>query len=542
MKLFDRVALLGAGAFLALLTACGGGGGGGDAVQQPPPPPPAPLRVLSASSVQGVNHNFDTVRLTFDAAVDASAIGPNSVQMRVGDKVVPVEVSVADAVMTVTAVRSLHSRTTYSLTVKAGLRSRSGGTLASDYTHAFTTPRIVFDARFIVPAEDVMAGAGLSMIAAGDMDGDGRMDLVVLGRAEFDQYNAGFTLRIYRQDDQGQFTLAQRIDQPYGFNESWDRFALLVIDLDHDGVPEIVVPEHTLAVMVDLDEADTWGGLRIFARGADGRFALSTMLRTPFAQRVHVVDVDGDGFDDLIGTVDQHYAYGDARGQQAFLSSPTGLQPAPPVMNAWHAGFVVAADDFNRDGHMDLLALRYKQDSQAETGLLVGDGRGGFSYDADGSAALQFETPYLFEFLASKSWAPTADVNGDGWPDFPTLDYLSNGDGSYSSSAPLPRYENLLPGLVDWDRDGQLDLASMFFVFQGPGAVPHYLAISFGQPDWNNTQVPPEDLVADFLRGWLSIPEQTGMLATDMDGDGYPDAVLVYPEIGIMLVRQLPEE
>lgn len=158
---------------------------------------------------------------------------------------------------------------------------------------------------------------------------------------------------------------------------------------------------------------------------------------------VAVADMNGDGFPDIIAPPERSPGaqlpaifLGDGKGHWKIWSTvvwPYGIQYGN-----------VAAGDFNKDGHMDLVFGVHL------TGVRVflGDGKGHFTDDSTGVATGTFPTRRVM----------VADLDGDGWPDILAV-----------SEGPTPNSEVNIPARVvaflnrkhgtEWQRVDLVDLS-----------------------------------------------------------------------------------
>ena len=256
-----------------------------------------------------------------------------------------------------------------------------------------------------------------SGVACGDIDGDGDIDL----------YLANFIAsgnappQIYLNDGQGHFTVGDssrlpvmlQATNPWQFVNSSARF----IDVNNDGRLDLF-----------LGAADSWDNQPhdlLLLNDGHGYFTVApdNALPTRYGGRdwgtvsSRVVDLDGDGWPDVINTVNApNYSEG---AIQILLNNHDGtfrdatdliLQPAWQRNGSLYSdpGGVVYVDpvfaaDFNGDGLIDLLVTGVNQPSR----LFLNSGRAG------GGRLVE-----VTELLPDSADAfAVADLNGDGSPD-----------------------------------------------------------------------------------------------------------------------------
>jgi hypothetical protein len=358
-------------------------------------------------------------------------------------------------------------------------------------------------------------GAGPRKVATGDLDGDGRADLVVaLGEG-------ALPVIVLRGDGAGGFQPSQSFAGPYGPE------ALQLADLDGDGRPEVLLTSYDgLSVLPNLGGGDL------------GAAVLYPPVGTYPPGALAVADLDGDGALDMAGAVwadsllELRRGLGDgtfeARSSVACCTNPSGL----------------AAGDLNADGHPDLVAI-CPAGADYEVQVLLGDGAFGFSPAGTYPGGTVPVSPLL------------ADLDGDldldlalaheAMPNYddPSRLGLYRNDGLGGFGAPELLSTGSTPRAllaVDLDADGDLDLVAgdtvgdSVSVHLNEGAGGFTRSVSF------ETGVRPVglaalDLDADGALDLVSLddpfPDPNGALTllarvppreADEDGDGVPDA------------------
>ena len=374
------------------------------------------------------------------------------------------------------------------------------------------------DGAGVYSRRDLLAGRTASDLSIGDVDGDGRSDLVVLDTAD---------VRVFFGGDDGSFTPADSIPV------STNAFALAVGDLDGDGDGDVAVTDRRAdEVRLLINEG------REFVPG--GSFAVGD-----FPVTIEAIDLDDDGLPELV-TADRTSAtitilvnqgggifaprpaldVGDARplalvGADLDLDGDVDLaviaQGSVVFFHRTDGGdytragqFIfegrpasLGATDLNDDGMIDLYAPISNNGTIA---LLMNDGAGGFvapnvlaletppretvagDVDGDGDVDLvvaETSTGHLGFFLNNESSAiafaaatvivgtrphsaTTGDVDGDGLVDVITADgsdmtvtnLLSDGTGRLVRSRQV-NFNTYINSITagDWDDDGDLDIA-----------------------------------------------------------------------------------
>ncbi|WP_205289359.1 VCBS repeat-containing protein [Lysobacter sp. TY2-98] len=308
---------------------------------------------------------------------------------------------------------------------------------------------------YFMAAPEFMAdpvAAGASAIAVGDISADGRDDLVFLSRHET-QNPADGQMEIYAayQRADGRLDGAVKIGQS-GNNLSYQ---LLVADLDHDGIGDIVTATAT--------------GLLLLRSNGDGTFRASSAYVGELAELV-VTDVDRDGHPDVLvdsSNTEATVVYGDGHGGIARVSTlqlPSSAERAVGDVTGDGLDDIVLATIYNRpmqeiqvyralpSGGYAQPTFFYRPMDANQTGSLAigdfnGDGRGDLALDeARDGASLQI--------------------------------YLQDGQGTLQPAYPMDRQRGSGALLAaDLDRNGRTDLA---LAHNGWGYVGYYLQTSTG--------------------------------------------------------------
>jgi len=515
----------------AILAIAGcGGSGGGSSVQ-------ADLAVAStlpANGAEAVDPSV-AIQVSFNTPVSSVGVAPGNVRLTSFNQPVAINLSFRGVgnTLVVTPASPLRRNTPYVLTIQSGATSDSGGVLRRDVSIGFTTDAVGFEVRQLAPPLPHVF-TGPDKVAAADLDGDGRPDLVTLTGLPPSSPGTlpptGYALNIFMQAPNGQFVQSQEIDSIVGSPIFLEQFAgVALMDVDGDGLPEIVVPEYKVGDAVT-------SGLRIFKRDLAGQFHAVAFMSTSYTKTLTVADVNGDGRPDLIGT-DQLPS---ASGLQVFINTGSGLTAMQSVSLPLNSGdFELAVADVGGDGQRDIV-VNYRDGLTGASHLIA------LTVDGSGAWGVSPALTSLFDGVCAGVLTcrlmRVIDVNGDGRPDFVFLD--ANHAGVVYVKQPGAGYAfafgaNLAARLwfvTDVNADGILDLLVLGLASDSDGFPFYFAAAAFGT---NNSTFR--------LTGThpLSIFEATfdpaSMCVVDLNSDGLPDLVYYTSNLGLGVIRQLKD-
>ena len=361
------------------------------------------------------------------------------------------------------------------------------------------------------------AGAGLlspvhfplstwaQMIAAADVNGDGKTDLAV-GGFNVDTNEVWHSILI--NDGTGNFAA------PVNYRSAPDSrlfsYAVALGDLDNDGDADL------MGGGVYSEGSSDYGALTVRRNNGSGAFGNAEIYRfeigVPSPRKIKIGDLNGDGFPDIIAATPSGRT---TDGYEVLLNNGAGGF-TPKHYEASQQTFDAAAVDIDRDNDLDVLTLA---NSSAALTVHLNPGSG------------VFPVPVRNAVAAFPDAVESADIDNDGDIDIVVNGEVNiasndavvkilknNGDGTFAPAADYSPPRNFADmKLRDINNDGFVDL-----VFAPDGNYPPYhLGTALNNGD--GTFAPT---VVIFLNGCGS----GSIDAADMDGDRDRDIVFVEDE------------
>lgn len=253
-------------------------------------------------------------------------------------------------------------------------------------------------------SQSFATGAGCRKLATGDIDGDGKTDIVVAN-------TSASTVSVLRNTSSGgAITFSPKVD----FATTSDPEGVAVGDLDGDGKPEIAVAGYQAAGLLSVLKNTSVAGNISFNSKID-------YITGTWPWDVSIVDLDGDGKTDLISSNNSPNTVSVFRNTTAGVLD-FAQRVDLPLSSSSPRG--MALNDLNADGKPDIVTANWFVDSKAA--VLKNNSTPG---------TISFTTSTDYTANTGAGSVALADLNADGLTDIVTAN---------SNSSSLSYFQNQL--------------------------------------------------------------------------------------------------
>ncbi len=380
---------------------------------------------------------------------------------------------------------------------------------ATPFITTYTPNKGAINTTDIAAKIDFTTGANPYNIAIGDLDGDGKPDLVVAN------YGSN-TISVFRNTSTGGSITAASFAAKVDFTTGNGPFGIAIGDLDGDGKPDLAVTNGGIgsASLSVFRNTSTAGSITTASFAAKVDFATGT---SPLG--VAIGDLDGDGKPDIVVANGVSYTVSVFRNTSTAGSITTASFAAKVDFATGNRPEDVTIGDLDGDGKPDLVVANAFSNSvsvfrNTSTGSIT---PGSFAAKVDFNTGVN---PYNIAI---------GDLDGDGKPDLVMANSLDNTvsvlrntstTGSITTASFAAKVDFATgsgPGVVaigDLDGDGKLDIA---VANSGNNTVSVFRNTSTG----GSITTASFTAKVDFPTGVGSAPP--GVAIGDLNGDGRPD-------------------
>ncbi len=366
-----------------------------------------------------------------------------------------------------------------------------------------------------VPAGTI--GIDPQCAAAGDFDGDGRIDLAT---ANWGANDVSVLLNPGVGRSRG--TL---LSPPLRYAVGTYPGAVAIGDFNDDGEPDLVVANETCdfsGICISFSNSDTVSVLLNVGDAEFGGQVTYAVGNSPAG--IAVGDWNGDGWPDL--AVANEGALGEGTVGVLLNQRDGGFGPQLTYAVGTYSDAVAAAD-FDGDGKLDLAVVSYDSFDAGTVSLLLGHGDGTFA------------APMPFPVAVAPIAVAVGDFDGDGRLDLAVANgycsltdaglcpgsvsvLLNLGGGSFAPQVAYPTESDSISVAVgDFNGDGKPDLA-----VANEGSATVSVLLNLGDGGFA-PQV-----------AWATGPDPYSVAVGDFNGDGHPDlAVARYDNAVVVLLN-----
>jgi len=359
-------------------------------------------------------------------------------------------------------------------------------------------PPTVFAASF-EPYISYATGSRPEAVAVGDVNGDGKNDVVMTTSAYFDPAN-DYKLFVFLQNSAGQ------LDTPIKYPVSGDPASVAIGDMNNDGKQDVAVGNKS--------------NIQVFNQNQAGGLEAGVVYNTTNSLSIETGDFNHDGLLDVAGI-------GWGTGTvTVFCQNSTGSLGMPVTYAVQHGGYdELEAGDVNNDGWTDLIVMSGQTYAIPNLGILYQQANG-FSQPASYRVGQSINTHGV----------AVGDINDD---------QLTDVIVSYGGNQPTAYL-----GTFNQNAQGTLDAVVNYAAYDCPEAVAAADVNADGRTDvlvlnggWNALSLYLQDTNGNYLQAYSRyvIPYAShynpqGLAVGDFNSDGQADVAIADYNQGLVIL------
>jgi Big-like domain-containing protein/VCBS repeat protein/uncharacterized protein DUF3108/FG-GAP repeat protein len=437
-----------------------------------------------------------SISVTFSEEIDPASLNAYSFTVTGGGYSVPGNVTYSNKTATFVPSSALSKGTLHTVTLTTVVRDVAGNHLAGNYTWSFTTDPGLFKNYVALPT-----GSWPEAVAIGDVNGDGRNDVVMTTSFYFDAAN-DYKVFVFLQNVDG--TLAPPVKYATSSTYTCRAATVAIGDVNHDGRNDVVI-------------GDTGCGIEVFLQNGGGTLAPGVFHPSIDSHKIRIADLNNDGLLDVAGI-----GWG-TNTASVWLQTANGALDLPVSYPVTHGGWEdLEVADVNNDGLTDIVVMSGQ--FYLGIGVLTQRVGGGFNAPA-----------YYDVANAFAGGVAIGDVNGDNANDV----VVAHGGNRPSSKI----------GVFSQNASGTLDPIANYNSYDIPEAVEIADVTGDGRKDiivlhggWDAMgvyeQLPDGTLRKEELYGipYASHYNPHGLAVGDINGDGQNDVVIADYNYGLVVL------
>jgi gliding motility-associated-like protein len=329
------------------------------------------------------------------------------------------------------------------------------GSSTAFFTPTFTPNKGTIAAGDFEPKVDFTAGANPTSIAIGDLDSDGKPDLVVTNT------NSN-TITIFRNISSSGSITATSFATGVSFSVGAQPYSVAIGDLDGDGKPDLAVSNYGSLTISVLHNTSTSGSINTSSFAAKLDFSTG---QEPFG--VSIGDVDGDGKSEMVVSNIGNNTISIFRNTSSVGSIDASSFAARQNFAVNDVPNGTAIGDLDGDGKPDIVVAHYGSNPTVSVFRNISS-----------SGSINLSAKVDFALGSGPQTVVIGDIDGDGKPDLATANQNSNNisvlrntatSGSIDASSFAAKVDfgtNASPQTIaigDLDGDGKPDLATVSY-------------------------------------------------------------------------------